>query len=90
MNNTTTDYMNNKLSNSRQINNITFSSKNSLSSYVINEFKNILQLFQNLMYNFDKCEERKMLFIQNINNNTNKDDKKNFLVLLYNIFYIKK
>ena len=86
MNNTTTDYMNNKLNNSRVINNITFSANNSLSAYVINEFKNILQLFQNLMYNFNKCEERKMLFIQNTNN-PNKEDKKNFLVLLYNIFY---
>jgi hypothetical protein len=87
MNHTTIDYMNNKLNNSRAINNITFSSNSSLSSYVINEFKNILQLFQNLMYNFNKCEERKMLFIPNINNNSNKEDKKNFLVLLYNIFY---
>jgi hypothetical protein len=35
------------------------------------------------MYNFNKCEERKMLFIQN----NSKDSRSNFLVLLYNIFY---
>ena len=83
MNNTASDFMNNKLNNSRANNiNSTIESNNELSLYVINEFKNILQLFQNLMYNFNKCEERKMLFID-----INKDDKKNFLVLLYNIFY---
>ena len=86
MNNTTTNYMNNKLNNSRFNNNLTFDSNDGLSFYVINEFKNILQLFQNLMYNFNKCEERKMLFISS-NNNKIKDDKKNFLALLYNIFY---
>ena len=84
MNHTTTDFMNNRLNNSR-FNTNTFSNNNAMSEYVINEFKNILQLFQNLMYNFNKCEERKMLFISNYNNN--KDDKKNFLILLYNIFY---
>ena len=84
MNNTTNDFMNRNLNNSRlnSNNNYTFLSNNNLSGYVINEFKNVLQLFQNLMYNFNKCEERKLLFINN-----NKDDKKNFLVLLYNIFY---
>ena len=55
-----------------------------LNNYIINEFKTVLQLFQNLMYNFEKCEERKLLFIST---NNNKEDKKNFLVLLYNIFY---
>ena len=84
MNNTTNDYRNN-LNNSKLNNNLTFATNNNLSNYVINEFKNILQVFQNLMYNFNKCEERKLLFIQSIN--INKDDKKNFLVLLYNIFY---
>ena len=53
------------------------------NNYIINEFKTVLQLFQNLMYNFEKCEERKLLFISS----NNKDDKKNFLALLYNIFY---
>jgi hypothetical protein len=53
------------------------------NNYIINEFKTVLQLFQNLMYNFEKCEERKLLFISS----NNKEDKKNFLVLLYNIFY---
>ena len=81
MNNTTMDYMNNKLNNSR-FNYLTFSN-NGLSTYVIDEFKNVLQLFQNLMYNFNKCEERKMLFISK----NDKDNKKNFLFLLYNIFY---
>ena len=67
---------NNSRSNKNNIN-------KSINNYVINEFQIILQLFQNLMYNFEKCEERKLLFIS-ING---KEDKKNFLVLLYNIFY---
>jgi hypothetical protein len=67
--------------------NYTFFNNNNLSNYVINEFKNVLQLFQNLMYNFNKCEERKLLFIGDNSNINDKDDKKNFLVLLYNIFY---
>ena len=83
MNNTTNDLKINKLNNSRLNNNSIFETNNNLSNYVINEFKNILQVFQNLMYNFNKCEERKMLFIQN----NNKDSRSNFLVLLYNIFY---
>ena len=65
-------------------NNITSIANNSLNNYIINEFKAVLQLFQNLMYNFEKCEERKLLFISN---NNSKEDRKNFLVLLYNIFY---
>ena len=65
-------------------NNITSIANNSLNNYIINEFKAVLQLLQNLMYNFEKCEERKLLFISN---NNSKEDRKNFLVLLYNIFY---
>jgi hypothetical protein len=53
-------------------NNYTFFNNNNLSNYVINEFKNVLQLFQNLMYNFNKCEERKLLFIGDNSNLTNK------------------
>ena len=64
------------------VNNISLNSK-SINNYIINEFKAVLQLFQNLMFNFEKSEERKMLFISS----NNKEDKKNFLVLLYNIFY---
>ena len=95
LNHTTTNYGNNKFMNSHLTNNnnesfnnnYTFFNNNNLSNYVINEFKNVLQLFQNLMYNFNKCEERKLLFIGDNNNFNDKDDKKNFLVLLYNIFY---
>ena len=54
---------------------------NSLYNYVVNEFKSVLMLFQNLMYNFNKCEERKLLFI------STKESKVKFLELLYNIFY---
>ena len=74
----------NRFNNSRlnKMNNLINS--NNINNYIIDEFKMVLQLFQNLMYNFEKCEERKLLFI---NGNNNKDDKKNFLVLLYNIFY---
>jgi len=74
----------NRFNNSRlnKMNNLINS--NNINNYIIDEFKMVLQLFQNLMYNFEKCEERKLLFI---NGNNNKDDKKNFLVLLYNIFH---
>ena len=75
----------NRFSNSRLNKNSNSINSNSINNYIIEEFQKVLQLFQNLMYNFDKCEERKLLFISG-NNNT-KDDKKNFLVLLYNIFY---
>ena len=69
----------NKFNNSRMNKN----NNSSINNYIINEFKTVLELFQNLMYNFEKCEEIKLLFISN----NNKEDKKNFLVLLYNIFY---
>ena len=74
----------NRFNNTRMNKNNISIISNSINNYVINEFKAVLQLFQNLMFNFEKCDERKLLFVSS--NNT-KDDKKNFLVLLYNIFY---
>jgi hypothetical protein len=49
---------------------------NFLLDYALNEYKNLLILFQNLVYNFEDCEEKKQLFIkneyENISANTSK------------------
>ena len=79
------DSTSNRFNNSKINKNNNSFSNNSINNYIINEFTTVLQLFQNLMFNFEKCEERKFLFINS--GNSNKEDKKNFLVLLYNIFY---
>lgn len=42
---------------------------NFLIDYALNEYKNLLILFQNLVYNFEDCEEKELLFIKGENEN---------------------
>jgi hypothetical protein len=60
-----------------------------LTPYVINEYVNVLLLFQNLFYKFEPCEEREQIF-ENLStkDSGSVDLKKNrFLIMLYSMFY---
>ena len=62
--------------------------KKEIFNYVLDEFINVLKVFQNLTYNFNKCSERDELFlIDNNNNNNNNKEISLFLNMLFNIFF---